>query len=1243
MSNGSTKLEKAKSIEEIAGVMYTYNEIARDAEWDVKSVLKDMYKDPSHFVFELIQNAEDTHATKVKMVLEKDKFLFMHNGKNFTLNDIKGVCKAGGSAKTSDQKGKFGIGFKAVYKITNTPKIYCSTYNFKIEEYNVPSVISSYNGAEYDTIIELPFDTGENLNVIYNVVEKGLKELNQSSIMFLDFITEIEVKIDDKQIYLRKSYSNTKDFGKVVYNQLTTVVDSITKKYHLFTSKIQVEVKNEDETESIEKNISIAYPILEQDDEPEASTKLSVYFPTEQETFLKFLIDAPFDTTPTREQVDVQTTNNQKIMDSVLSLYEDTILIFKRMNFLNLDIIYLLAINSANSSNEIYGNFFEITQEVFNTNDLLPKYNGGYVKATESLLCRSNRDFIDVLSEEDLKEVFDDRYQWIDGTGIRTDRSDELRAFLTKSLGIVDVEFNTFMPKTTPDFFESKSDEWLMSFYRICKNNIENIKNNPKKIIRTQDGRMNSPFIGTRDKAVPDVFLPSSYVRNTEKVIKDSFLHDENSMNFFKLLGIQEADIKNSIEFEWVPFIQELTNAEDIKTALIEVFDMIDRLSKNERKELIDSIKEIPFLPVIREEDTETIIFEQPINSYLNTQNLWNLLKGQNVRFIINEVSEMYYTQYKEIFDELQIKTSFRIDVENKRYEFSFPEKLRNRLKIEFPAKEVSNQKTSYFIDFNISQFDKIVSNLDEHLSEFLWQKLTKVNEIYYQSEYVVRFKNTYDDAKGNFTSTFIEQLNSESWIWINGESFKPSELTHNEFRENYVYRNDNLEKLLNFKTLDDYSMLTESSRQKLQILESRSVDEIAAALSLLDESNRLKRLNDLDDLYLYNILINTLQLVLTDNEVDLVRNISYFNFHNVDNQDAIFNILKSNNVSIEMYNEVSDLAFNKVQYFTQKLVQIKSANEKQWISYMFHKLKQEEKITPKTLFTQSMTNYSQYNFDLDSRENELAVSLDIELFYEQFEFLQFESDTKEVDLAYEYNENLKHFKKMIMDEDLSTSKVDECLNFQSNKSLLFLGVFDELFRRYKTSHLKLGEKKESRYDISQKEFVLKTVNTKKATINHRAVSRTGTKMDIGRTQSGKSLVGFHAEEFCYHCLLQTEGVTNVEWKSENAPIEINANGRAGLGYDISYEKNGKTYFVEVKGTKSTNKKLRLDFSRNEIVFAKLHGEAYQVILVTDMKEKKPNLNVIDNLFIHNTFDFKITTDKFLAEPSGFTVYLQLD
>ena len=93
----------------------TFNKKSYRGVW---SSIIDKYPESAHFVYELLQNADDAEATEVYIILQRDKMLFKHNGtKHFditredakTVGDINSITGIGDSSKVDTQNkiGKF--------------------------------------------------------------------------------------------------------------------------------------------------------------------------------------------------------------------------------------------------------------------------------------------------------------------------------------------------------------------------------------------------------------------------------------------------------------------------------------------------------------------------------------------------------------------------------------------------------------------------------------------------------------------------------------------------------------------------------------------------------------------------------------------------------------------------------------------------------------------------------------------------------------------------------------------------------------------------------------------------------------------------------------------------------------------------------------------------------------------------------------------------------------------------------
>ena len=134
------------SLEELRQKRLKWVEANRENDFEegIRRLLTDLYPDNAHFIYELLQNAEDAKATEVRFILKEDGIEFEHNGNRlFTLEDVKSITSIGISTKKDDATniGKFGVGFKAVFSYTNTPEIISGKYHFRIRELVVPDTV----------------------------------------------------------------------------------------------------------------------------------------------------------------------------------------------------------------------------------------------------------------------------------------------------------------------------------------------------------------------------------------------------------------------------------------------------------------------------------------------------------------------------------------------------------------------------------------------------------------------------------------------------------------------------------------------------------------------------------------------------------------------------------------------------------------------------------------------------------------------------------------------------------------------------------------------------------------------------------------------------------------------------------------------------------------------------------------------------------------------------------------------
>lgn len=187
-----------------------------------KSSVVDKYSEQAHFVYELLQNADDANATYARFILYRNRLLFIHNGtRHFSvsnpetekedgekgmLGDVNAITAVGASSKVEGNTiGKFGIGFKAVFQYTSTPTIYDSEIFFGIERFIVPVLLEKDHRMrkKEETLFEFPFnhETTTPETAFEEISERLTSLVNPT--LFLSNLQEIRFEYDD----IKGSYS----------------------------------------------------------------------------------------------------------------------------------------------------------------------------------------------------------------------------------------------------------------------------------------------------------------------------------------------------------------------------------------------------------------------------------------------------------------------------------------------------------------------------------------------------------------------------------------------------------------------------------------------------------------------------------------------------------------------------------------------------------------------------------------------------------------------------------------------------------------------------------------------------------------------------------------------------------------------------------------------------------------------------------------------------------------------------
>ena len=440
----------------------------------IKQLLTDLYPDNAHFIYELLQNAEDAGASEVRFVLKEDSAIFEHNGSRiFSLKDVDAITSIGFSTKRDDYTsiGKFGIGFKAVFAYTATPEIESGEFHFCIHDMVVPDTGGlAPGGLGWEkTRFVFPFDNPKKPpEKACEEIETNLRELNENTLLFLSNIRKIEYHLPDSTMGSMERRESINDSNRIeisIMRPENPVPDSI--HYLRFTKKVDVQ----DEDGQLKRcQIAVAFGT----DKSRKITPLNqgqvcIYFPAVKETSnLRFHLHAPFASTVARDSVR-ECPANDKLRDYLADLIAESMHTIRDKGLLDVECLATLP-NSRDPLSWFYHPIQERLIEKFNTEKLTPMKRRRSEHAAASGTYRGSNALSDLINDEDLATLFGkDRAQplWIANPQQRNQREDNFLSMLDITQWEIEdfIEILKTRFDTVKEWLKEKPNEWHQDLY----------------------------------------------------------------------------------------------------------------------------------------------------------------------------------------------------------------------------------------------------------------------------------------------------------------------------------------------------------------------------------------------------------------------------------------------------------------------------------------------------------------------------------------------------------------------------------------------------------------------------------------------------------------------------------------------------------------------------------------------------------------------------------------------------------
>ena len=636
----------------------------------IRTLANDLYNKHTHFIFELIQNAEDNKYAEqnpyppyISFRLTKtdptdspgsDGALIIQNNEvGFNTDNVDAICAVGETTKKKEQGyiGEKGIGFKSVFRVTDNPHIFSNGYYFCLPEsdtetglgYIVPQWIDTLPDdiVVSDTYIILPL-TKKNFG--YEKIEIMLRDIEPEVILFLSTLEEIRIESDTgDNLTILKDSTAMPEVAIIVEGNKRGSAFSNSDNFLVCTTCFNkpTDIHHEKRDGIENREVSVAFPLNE---DSGAGGKIFAYLPIRSDTGFPFLINADFILPSSRE--DIQDVPwNYWLMECVANLVACELLPLLKERRILSNIRFLESL--ANRLNDLvydrdnlFYSIFTKVREILKNEALIPTNDNSFVSAQNAVLTRSDavRNLLtDVQLRMLLRSNLDSNLplKWL-SAAITLDRTPSLRKYIMESLKVEEVTPDMFARRLSEKFLLRQTDEWFIKFYRflsdqpaLWRSNVSVLRTKP--ILRLQDG---THVKLSQEGSPPTAYLSagtSTYA--SVPIVKWEISQDEDAYNFLKALGVRESDIVAEVIATVLPKYQQEFPTISIDDHLRD-FAKIERAYKIDSQEkktrLLKALRETPFI-LAENQNTSYLFYLKPAQLYFHSDELQMYFEGNNL------------------------------------------------------------------------------------------------------------------------------------------------------------------------------------------------------------------------------------------------------------------------------------------------------------------------------------------------------------------------------------------------------------------------------------------------------------------------------------------------------------------------------------------------------------------------------------------------------------------------------------
>jgi len=798
-----------------------------------RKIFTSPYSDKTHFIYELIQNADDSKSTRLEFHLCENGLIVWNDGRQFTEKDKESICSIGFSNKDLTQIGTFGMGITAVFTYTDCLEVYSGDKYFRIQIKDptkpenidfdaIDSTIIEQLG-KGRTVFRLPFRERLREKDITKLRDRLCNLGEKRPLLFLRHLERVawrdELGAQVGTYFCQRCRRDKMQNASEV--ELITSLDDNNQRSETFLifrkeaqppQNVVAELllqaaEDEDEHQRIQRSAEKLQPVEVafrlQNDKITAMTDrcmLFSYLSTQKETRLRFIIQARYQTTLARDNIEEMEDNlwNEWLVTETANYLPEVLEQLKAGGLLELAFFNVLPLredDKVGTDDEVPLEFEPIVkalEDAMREKLLVPIQDGGYAKAENVFYPKSSL----------LRKLVKSSGMHSDSSLLHSDIGKDGKEFgrcfgVMVKAGVKEIKASdllSWLEKKSCKWFKNKTNKWLCSLYiyfnrKWSKSELERIRELP--LVRLENGEHVCVsdqlvyFPPETDEDIEDI----KPLLNDLRILKSTLLRKEgynDIKTFLRDIGVEKLNPENLITESICPLYSQPNKPLIRKNRrhVHYIFKSWQKVEGFERNRLEKSVGEVPILRVYKGIQREASdFFVVPCDAYLpqaytgdNDLETYFSVSDGDIWF----VDDKYLTKNSDTKAWLQfLKAIGAMDT---------PRVIKKNIPVDYKECSKRSIQRAYITrtgeetieDHSLYGLSAVLNAINEHrnvkLSQVLWSLLVKALplaeqeretffKLTYKGTYYSKYRSNSYIESDHFDADFYRQLKETAWI----------------------------------------------------------------------------------------------------------------------------------------------------------------------------------------------------------------------------------------------------------------------------------------------------------------------------------------------------------------------------------------------------------------------------------------------------------------------------------------------